>query len=597
MNARELAQIMADNADTVARYLLPAGKRDGREWRAGSVNGDAGQSLGVCVEGTRAGVWADFATDQKGDLLDLWMSVRGVSLVDAMKEAADFLGVEQTTPQFYRKEKVWKKPVRPKCKQVKQGPVFEYLTKERGLTMDTISLFKIADGEDSIIFPFLRDGEPVMIKRLKLKRVGGKKDIRPTSDNQEPCLFGWQAVDERARVIVLTEGEIDAMSVKQMGVDALSIPFGGGKGQTWIENEYDRINRFDEIYICMDQDEPGQIAAAEIVERLGRHRCKILRLGKHKDANEALLKGYDIFDLQADLNKAETCDPHELRRLSDFHDDIMKEFYPDNEKQKGAVLPWKKVHDQVRLRLGDISVWAGINSHGKTLALSHVAVDLVSQGYRVCIASMEMSPADMGMKMYQQIGGVDKPTKTWAGKIQQFVHDGIWIFNVYGTAKTEKILQVFEYAFFRYGVKHFIVDSLAKCGINEDDYNRQKSFIDSLMEFAGKHHVHVHVVIHVRKGDDESKIPGKMDIKGTGSLTDMVDNVFIIWRNKKKESIMFGDDEEARQANRDKPDAFLKVDKQRKTGKEPTFALWFHPQSCQFIEHCGAEITSYIHEV
>lgn len=594
MNAKMLAQQMADSADMIARYLLPGGKRNGKEYRIGSIAGEPGESLSVCLEGTKAGLWADFAADKKGDLLDLWMAVRGCGLVEAMTEAANFIGAEEYKPVFFKKEKQWAKPVVPKCKTIKQGPVYDYLTQERKLSIETLVLFKIADGGDSIVFPFLRDGEKVMIKRLMLERKNGKKDIRPTSEGQEPILFGWQAVDDKARAVILCEGEIDAMSLKQIGHDALSVPFGAGKGQNWIDNEYDRVNRFDEIYVCMDQDQPGEEATAEIIERLGRHRCKILKLGKYKDANEALQAGYDIFDLQVDLKNAKTCDPAELRQLSEFHDDIMEEFYPTNEKQKGAKLPWRKSFDLVRLRDGDISVWAGINSHGKSLLLSHVSTDLISQGYRVCIASMEMSPADTGFKMYRQIGGVDKPSPEYGKEIQKFVQDGVWIFNVFGTAKSEKILSVFEYAFYRYGIKHFVVDSLAKCGIGEDDYNRQKDFIDRLMEFAGKNNVHVHVVIHIRKLEDESRTPGKMDIKGTGGLTDMVDNVFIIWRNKKKESLMRGTDEEKKDTVRDQPDAYLSVVKQRKTGEEPTFAMWYHHASCQFLEHSSAEITRYI---
>lgn len=593
MNARKIAQALSDNADLVARFLLPNGKRVGREWKVGSVNGEPGESLGVCLEGTRQGVWADFASDHRGDLLDLWMETKGVGISDAIEQAADFLGISTESPKFYDKAKKYSKPARPSCSSVKNGAVYDYLVNERKLTIDTIKLFKIADGGNSIIFPFLRDGEPIMIKRLLLER-NGKKDIRPTSENQEPCLFGWQAVDKKARTIIITEGEIDAMSIKQIGHDALSIPFGAGKGQHWIDNEYDRLDRFDEIYVCMDNDEAGEQASLEIVERLGRHRCKVLKLEGYKDANEALQDGYDIFQLQIDLNKAETCDPYELRQLSEFHDEIMEEFYPKDEKQKGATLPWDKTYDVVRFRPGDITVWAGINSHGKSLVLSHASVDFVAQGYRTCIASMEMSPADTGYKMYQQIGGLDKPSPKYAEKIREFVQDGVWIFNVYGTAKADKILEVFEYAFYRYGIRHFVVDSLAKCGIAEDDYNRQKDFIDRLMEFAGIHNVHVHVVIHIRKMENEKNVPGKMDVKGTGGLTDMVDNVMIIWRNKKKEEVMLADDQDAIAKYREKPDAFLSVAKQRKTGKEPTFALWHHSGSCQFIERQGAETKRYI---
>jgi len=70
------------------------------------------------------------------------------------------------------------------------------------------------------------------------------------------------------------------MSISEMGHQALSVPFGGGGGakQRWIETEFEALERFDKIYLCMDADEEGRLATTEIANRLGfcriynRHR-------------------------------------------------------------------------------------------------------------------------------------------------------------------------------------------------------------------------------------------------------------------------------------------------------------------------------------
>ncbi len=77
MTPSEIAQRLADRVIDVAHHLLPSGKREGAEWRVGSVNGEKGQSLGVHLKGEKAGVWCDFSTGETGDLLDLWRAVRG----------------------------------------------------------------------------------------------------------------------------------------------------------------------------------------------------------------------------------------------------------------------------------------------------------------------------------------------------------------------------------------------------------------------------------------------------------------------------------------------------------------------------------------
>jgi len=257
----------------------------------------------------------------------------------------------------------------------------------------------------------------------------------------------------------------------------------------------------------------------------------------------------------------------------------------------GMRLPWTKTYGKLRLRPAEISVWAGVNSHGKSIALSNVTVDGVSQGERFCIASMEMKPRKLGRKMYQQICGHDNPTEEESQQILQFLGDHVWMFECYGTAKADKIVEIFDYARRRYGVTHFIVDSLAKCGFGEDDYNGQKGFVDVLMEFAGKYNVHVHLVVHMRKREDETKIPGKMDIKGTGAISDMVDNVFIIWRNKPKEEKI----EAGEKGKLLEFDAVLNCVKQRETGVEPFVGLYFHKPSCQFLDYEDSPTKQYIY--
>jgi hypothetical protein len=75
-DARDLARMLAARIRALATELLPRGTRDGLEWRAGSVAGEPGNSLGVHLAGQRAGVWCDFASGESGDALDLVAAVR-----------------------------------------------------------------------------------------------------------------------------------------------------------------------------------------------------------------------------------------------------------------------------------------------------------------------------------------------------------------------------------------------------------------------------------------------------------------------------------------------------------------------------------------
>ena len=81
----QVKRMLADRAQSVAEMLLPNGRKDGPEWRVGSVNGEKGQSLGVHLHGDKAGIWSDFSTGDTGDLLDLWQAVKDGDLKRAMQ--------------------------------------------------------------------------------------------------------------------------------------------------------------------------------------------------------------------------------------------------------------------------------------------------------------------------------------------------------------------------------------------------------------------------------------------------------------------------------------------------------------------------------
>ena len=119
--------------------------------------------------------------------------------------------------------------------------MLEYLTGARKLSLESIGAYRVGEDGRTIILPsLLPDGEVAFIKYLSVDRApNDKKHVRVEPDC-EPVLFGWQAIDPEAREGTITEGEIDAMSAFDYGRPALSVPFGGGKGdkQRWIESEF-----------------------------------------------------------------------------------------------------------------------------------------------------------------------------------------------------------------------------------------------------------------------------------------------------------------------------------------------------------------------
>jgi len=582
MDIKELSERLAIDVENVASYLLPRGKRVGNEWCVGSIDGGAGKSLKIHLSGAKAGIWSDFATGDSGDLVDLWKSVKNLTTVDVIKEIKSYLGIKDNSFYHYSKKR-YVKPVKFSCSKP-QGKVLTYLTQIRKLTKESLEAYKIRANKDDteIIFPYLRESELINVKRLKLGRSNGKKIIS-TSINAEPCLFGWQAIDDDCSKIVICEGELDAATSFQYGYPALSVPYGAENHQ-WIDNDYSRLERFSDIYICFDSDKAGKDGLSELVTRLGRHRCLIVKL-PYKDINECLQKGVSKSDIDKVFMAAKPDDPAELKEAITFYEDVVNKFNNTDEAREGACLPFVKVKNRIRLARGELSIWTGLSGSGKSQILGQTVLSLMEQDEKICMASLEMKPVSLLYRLIRQITTLRDPSTEEISDSFGWLYQKLWIFDLVGTAKSSRIFDVFLYARRRYGIRHFVIDSLMKCGIAEDDYRGQKDFIDKLCDFKTLHDCHIHLVAHSRKKESSDKVVDKMDVKGTGAITDLADNVFSLWRNKKKErDIEQGKDD---YTIKEKPDAILYCDKQRNGEWEGGIPLWWDGDSFQFMEDRG----------
>ncbi len=567
--ASEISSRLAENAESVADELLPNGKRHGSLLRAGDTSGSVGESLALNLTGPKKGRWNDYATGEHGDLLDLWAATRGLSIADAIDDAAKWLGID-TTPA--RPEKPYSRP------EVKLGPLSQlhltWLQSVRWLDPQVVTRFKLRSDGDWLAFPFADpDGKLVAVKyRTTDKQMRSAPGCRPG-------LFGWQALDPKVRSVAITEGELDAIALTQYGIPALSVPNGANSHQ-WVEHEYDHLARFDTIYLALDTDDAGQKATAELVERLGRDRCRVVSLPE-KDANDCLIKGVTEERIKACFAESRSIDPPELRRPLDYLSKIEDLLYGEKLSEMGFEPPFPSLNNTLRFRPDELIIVAGANATGKSQFCGHLMLEAIRAGFDVCIASMEFRPERYLARMIRQATGIADATKEYMQHAMRWMHDGMWVFDLTGTAKADRMLDVFRYARRRYGIKVFLIDNLAKCGFAEDDYNGQKNFIDRLTDFAKDTQSIVFLVHHMRKGGTD-----KDGVKGTGAITDMADTVLTVWRNREKETELRVAEKENRQPDEkiaSQPDGSIRCEKQRNGEDEPNQYIWFHRPSFQFL--------------
>lgn len=282
------------------------------------------------------------------------------------------------------------------------------------------------------------------------------------------------------------------------------------------------------------------------------------------------------------LYMASTEAAHKLIPAGAYAEEVA-DYLQNGTQLTGTKLPWRKTRSLIRFRPGEVTLWSGMNGHGKSLALGQAAAGFVCQRERVCIASFEMRPVVTLARMTRQTAGARQPERDLVLGLHEIWSDWLWLYDQQGQVTGERILAVMRYAAQELGVKQFILDSLMKCGLAEDDYTGQKLFTDALCTIARDTGMHIHLVAHSKKAKDETQAPGKMDVKGSGSITDQVDNVIVWWRNKAKEAAA----QAGEPLDDTKPDALMVIDKQRNGEFEGKVGFWFDPESMQYLEHAG----------
>lgn len=285
----------------------------------------------------------------------------------------------------------------------------------------------------------------------------------------------------------------------------------------------------------------------------------------------------DTIDLS---NYLEPEDSFAVRPASYFTERAIDVLGGRNEAQ-GMPLPWEKAADKFALRRGELTIWTGYKGHGKSMLLSQVLGFAMVRGERVFIVSPEFKPEGILARKVRQAACTSAPAESFARRYLAWAgQDRLWLFDHQGSLSPDKVIGVIRYAIEEHGVTQILVDSLMKCGIAPDDYQRQKKFVDDLQSIAHQRDVHVHLVCHARKAESDDKPARLHDVKGASELCDMAENVVSVWKNKRKL------DAQSRRENKhdDEPDAALVVDSQRNgDGWTGSIALWFDPQSFQFL--------------
>lgn len=269
--------------------------------------------------------------------------------------------------------------------------------------------------------------------------------------------------------------------------------------------------------------------------------------------------------------------------------DALAEFLENGYEDTGITLPWAKTHEKIRLRGGEVSIWAGINGHMKSTVVGQVAL-WAARDVKVGMMSFEMPVPLSMLRMAKQASGSENPAIRFGHDLSMWMRNRLYFYDRLDSVPPERVLGCAFHMAKELGIKLIVIDCLIMVRGITQDLERESRFMATLTALAKSMNIHIALVHHVRKpakGGDEY-IPSRFDVRGAGELVDMCSTLIICWNDKSKQNLLnrrelgmaLTPDEEDKLNN--DPDQKLIVAKQRNGEYEGIVALYLNRPAMQF---------------
>lgn len=441
-----------------------------------------------------------------------------------------------------RKKKYRTLPQRP----VKvTNPAVRYL-ESRGISREVTERYRITTqrGHDNIlVFPFY-DGDGVMqfVKYRKTDFVKGRDRNKEWSEKDTmPILFGMDRCEGKDR-LVITEGQIDSLSLTEAGIqNAVSVPT-GAMGFTWLENVWEWINGFAEIIVFGDC-EKGKITLVDALSRRLPKPVKVVRqedyLGE-KDANDILRK-YGTEALRQAVANARIIPVTHIKELADVAAVDLSKLPKIN---TGIAMLDRVIGG---LYYGQVILVTGKRGEGKSTVVSQLAAEALNQGLRVLAYSGELPDYHFRRWLDMQLAGpqnVETSYNQFSDAVYRLPEDvteqiGEWYRSrayIYDNNAVDDedaaLLDTVEQAVCRYGINLVCIDNLMTAidaASTDTQYLKQSHFVRQLKQLAVKHNIAVLLVAHPRK--TQGDVSENDAVSGSADITNRVDTVISYVKN------------------------------------------------------------------
>lgn len=355
--------------------------------------------------------------------------------------------------------------------------------------------------------------------------------------------------------VIITEGEIDALSYVEVGYDnVISVPDGAPSPTSnpkklqmrYLNDAHDVMSDKKRFYLSLDSDGPGRALRDELARRLGKARCYVVKYPSDcKDANEVLVKhGRDVL-----VGCIEDAAPYpidgavSLGDIEDSLDDIYEKGFPS-----GVLSGFSKSFDKlIRLPPKMLTVVTGIPNHGKSPFVDQLSLSLAkTHGWKTAFFSPENGSVEIHVSrlirqyVKKNIFGSHRMTRAEYEEAKRFIKEHMFfVFPRDMDFSADNVLDLFAYFVAKEGVKNVVIDPWNTIEHQSKTTESITQYVGRMLNrfkyFAREYGVHFIVVAHPyklykEKGSDLYEVPTMYSISDSANWYNVPDLGMTVYR-------------------------------------------------------------------
>lgn len=415
---------------------------------------------------------------------------------------------------------------------------------DRNVSVNTCERYGVGFRGADLVFPY---GNAAKVRK------GGQKDFTIVGAWQANTgLFGQERFSGGGKMVIVTEGEIDALSAFQMmdsKYPVVSVRNGAKAALKDCKANYEFLDSFDNVYICFDNDEAGHAATKEVAELFAR-KAKIVKLPNGmKDAND-MLKDARKTEFSVAVWRAEAYTPDGIIAGETLYDLVMTPV-----KGADVLYPFPEMNKLTYgIRKGELVTVTAGSGLGKSQFLREIIYGIMQntdekvglmfmeEDVRKTALSLMSLAANKPLHLPDSQASDEEKTEAFNKTLGT---GRVYLFDHFGSSDVDNIVNRVRYMAKAMDCKYVFLDHISivvSAQSNGDERKAIDEIMTKLRTLVAETGISLFCVSHLKrpsdKGHEEGAATSLAQLRGSGSIAQLSDIVIGLERNGQAEDIL-----------------------------------------------------------